>query len=265
MTNSIELLNIAKQIAIAAGDFLQSRPENFKLSEKGSALDFATQMDIECEAFIVEQIRKLRPTDAILGEEGGNEKGTSGLTWVIDPIDGTVNYLYGIPGWCVSIAVKDEKEVLAGVVNAPSVNSLWSAALGAGATCNEVRIACNEPVTLNRALVGTGFAYDLTARKPQGDFVNKLVTKVRDIRRLGACAADICMVASGKLDAYYEAGVNEWDFAAAGLIAREAGAMVLARANVPSTDQYFLLVAGPSLYRELAQELIADGRWLSAI
>ena len=265
MTSSAELLEIAIQIANSAGKLLLDRPTNFQMQEKSSALDFATQKDHESEALIVSSIKTLRPGDGIIGEEGSNLKSTTGYTWIIDPIDGTVNYLYGLPGWCISIAVQDEFGTIVGVVHAPSINQTWSARRGEGAFCNGKEIRCNEPVQLNLALVGTGFAYDISARTSQGEFFNTLISKIRDIRRMGACAVDICQVASGSLDAHFEAGVNLWDFAAASLIATESGAKFLAVSGVPDGEKHFVLVAGPSLYEELGREIIAQGGQISAI
>ncbi|MFM8205868.1 MAG: inositol monophosphatase family protein [Actinomycetales bacterium] len=265
MTLEAELLRIAVEIANSAGNLLLQRPSNFQLQEKSGALDFATQRDHESEELIVRSIKEIRPGDGIIGEEGTNQVSTTGFTWIIDPIDGTVNYLYGLPGWCISIAIQDENETVVGVVHAPSLNLTWTAIRGQGAFCNGERIGCNESVPLDRALIGTGFAYDISARTKQGEFLKYLIPKVRDLRRLGACAADICQVASGALDAHFEAGVNLWDFAAASLIAREAGAKFLAVAGVPEGEKHFVLVAGPDLYRELGAEIIAQGGWISAI
>ena len=168
-------------------------------------------MDHESEKLIVGEILKSRPDDGLLGEEGSNRPSTSGITWVIDPIDGTVNYLYNIPGWCISIAAKDSEGAIVGVVYSPATNSLWKASRGNGAFLNNQPISCNEPVALDRALVGSGFAYDIEKRRIQSSLIERLLPQIRDLRRLGACAVDICHVASGSLDAYFEAGVNEWD------------------------------------------------------
>lgn len=259
MTSNQQLLELAEAIATQAGELLIQRPTNFELDQKSGVLDFATQMDHESEKLIVEAILKARPDDGIIGEEGANREGSSGYTWVIDPIDGTVNYLYGIPGWCISIAIKDEFGGLIGVVHAPSIQMTWKAIRGAGAFCNNAPIRCKEPVPLNRALVATGFAYDIERRKPQADFIREILPKIRDIRRLGACAVDICMVASGSIDAHFEAGVNEWDYAAAGLIAREAGAQFQEIKGIWNGEKYFVLTAGPTLFQALAQELAPHG------
>ena len=259
MTSSGELLELAEQIAKKAGELLMSRPTNFELDQKSGVLDFATQMDHESEKLIVSEILAARPDDSIIGEEGANRKGSSGYTWVIDPIDGTVNYLYGIPGWCISIAIKDEVSYLVGVVHVPSFAMTWSARRGAGATCNGKPLRCNEPVELNRALIATGFAYDIERRKPQAKFIAELLPQIRDVRRMGACAVDICMVASGSVDAHFEAGVNEWDYAAAGLIASEAGAKFSYLKGIWDGEKYFVLTAGPSLFASLAKALAPHG------
>ena len=259
MTSSGELLELAEKIAKKAGELLMSRPTNFELDQKSGVLDFATQMDHESENLIVSEILSARPHDSIIGEEGANRKGSSGYTWVIDPIDGTVNYLYGIPGWCISIAVKDKDDYLVGVVHAPSFAMTWSARRGGGATCNGKPLRCNEPVELNRALIATGFAYDIERRKPQARFIAELLPQIRDVRRMGACAVDICMVASGSVDAHFEAGVNEWDYAAAGLIASEAGAKFSYLKGIWDGEKYFVLTAGPSLFASLAKALAPHG------
>jgi myo-inositol-1(or 4)-monophosphatase len=259
MTSSGELLELAEQIAKKAGELLMSRPTNFELDQKSGVLDFATQMDHESEKLIVSEILAARPDDSIIGEEGANRKGSSGYTWVIDPIDGTVNYLYGIPGWCISIAIKDEVGYLVGVVHVPSFAMTWSARRGGGASCNGKPLRCNEPVELNRALIATGFAYDIERRKPQAKFIAELLPQIRDVRRMGACAVDICMVASGSVDAHFEAGVNEWDYAAAGLIASEAGAKFSYLKGIWDGEKYFVLTAGPSLFASLAKALAPHG------
>jgi myo-inositol-1(or 4)-monophosphatase len=145
---------------------------------------------------------------------------------VIDPVDGTVNYFYGLPGWNISIAVKDSQGTVAGVVHAPTIDATWHASRGGGAFLNNLPISCNEPIELNRALIATGFAYELKDRINQLDLVNQLVPKIRDIRRMGAAATDLCCVATGMVDGYIETGLKEWDLAAGALIATEAGAVV---------------------------------------
>ena len=201
-------------------------------------------MDSQSESHIVSEILKARPNDGIIGEEGSERTSKSGITWVIDPLDGTVNYLYGLPGWNVSIAAKDSKGVIVGVVEAPTINSIWSASRGGGAFLNGQAIACNEGVELNRALIATGFTYDVDARLDQLAQLSELLTRIRDIRRNGAAAVDLCHVAMGALDGYFENGLKEWDLAAGGLIATEAGAKVTTVAGTT-------IAAAPALHATL--------------
>jgi len=257
MSLAIELLNLAESIALKAGSLLVNRPSKFDLDEKSGVFDFATQMDHESEKLIVGAILAARPDDGLIGEEGANRESKSGVTWVIDPIDGTVNYLYDIPGWCISIAAKDRDGGLAGVVYSPATQSLWKAHRGGGAFLNGNPIKCNDPVALNRALVGSGFAYDLEKRKIQAALIARLLPEIRDLRRLGACAVDMCHVASGSLDAYFEAGVNEWDYAAAGLIATEAGAMISIDKGIWNGEKNMVIVAGPALHPALSAQIRA--------
>jgi len=257
MSLAIEVLNLAESIALKAGSLLVNRPSKFDLDEKSGVFDFATQMDHESEKLIVSEILAARPDDGLIGEEGANRDSKSGVTWVIDPIDGTVNYLYDIPGWCISIAAKDKDGGLAGVVYSPATQSLWKAHRGGGAFLNGNLIKCNDPVALNRALVGSGFAYDLEKRKIQAALIARLLPEIRDLRRLGACAVDMCHVASGSLDAYFEAGVNEWDYAAAGLIATEAGAMISIDTGIWNGEKNMVIVAGPALHPALSAQIRA--------
>ena len=247
---SAELLQIADSVARAAGKHLMNRPASFTFTEKSSAVDFATQMDKQAEEMIVKQLLSYRPDDGIIAEEGSAKESKSGITWVIDPLDGTVNYLYGLPGWNVSIAAKDNDGVVVGVVNAPSIDGFWSGIRGGGATYNGVKIKCNDPVELGKALLGTGFAYDLNLRVSQGETMAKLLPRIRDLRRNGAAAVDLCYVAMGALDGYFESSLNEWDHAAGGLIAIEAGAVVSGRGGgAPNSD--LVVCAGPALHAQL--------------
>jgi myo-inositol-1(or 4)-monophosphatase len=255
MTQGEELLILAESIARKAGALLMNRPSKFDLDEKSGVFDFATQMDHESEKLIVAEILSARPDDGLIGEEGANRESASGVTWVIDPIDGTVNYLYDIPGWCISIGAKDQDGALVGVVFSPATNSLWKASRSNGAYLNDVKISCNDPVALNRALVGSGFAYDIEKRKIQASLIERLLPEIRDLRRLGACAVDICHVASGSLDAYFEAGVNEWDYAAAGLIATEAGAVISIDEGIWNGEKNMVIVAGPALHPALSAQI----------
>jgi len=201
-------------------------------ASKSTETDIVTYADQLTQAFIKERLAELRPQDAFFGEEGGSEGGTSGLTWVIDPIDGTVNYLYDIPQWAVSIAVVEgdpDPETwtpLAGAVCAPVLDEMYTATAGGGAFLNKHRLSVNEQTNLELALVASGFAYGRELRAHQGEVVAKLLPRIRDLRRIGACSLDLCAVASGRADAFFERDVKPWDHAAGALIAREAGAVV---------------------------------------
>ena len=247
---SAELLKLAESVARAAGSYLMNRPSSFTFTEKSSVVDFATQMDQQSEELIVKQILAVRADDGIIAEEGAAKPSKSGITWVIDPLDGTVNYLYGLPGWNVSIAAKDKDGVLVGVVYAPSINGFWSAIRGEGAKYNGNKIKCNDPVTLDKSLLATGFSYDLNLRVSQGDTMAKLLPKIRDLRRNGAAAVDLCYVAMGAIDGYFEGSLKEWDYAAGGLIATEAGAVISGRGG-KAADSDLVVCAGPALHAQL--------------
>ncbi len=247
--SSQELVDIAQGIAIKAGELLVQRPLVFEVTSKSVAIDIATQMDHDSEKLIVESILSARPGDGIIGEEGTSRPSSTGITWVIDPIDGTVNYLYGLPGWSVSIAAKDESGVLVGVVHSPTIDSTWTATRGGGAFFNSRPITCNSAISLDRALIGTGFAYDVKERVSQGKVIASLLPKIRDLRRMGSAAVDICYVATGAFDGYFELGLKEWDLAAASLIATESGALI-------STDSLGITCcAGSGLYPALLEAI----------
>jgi myo-inositol-1(or 4)-monophosphatase len=255
-----ELLSLAEGIAAEAGSLLASwraegRPE--VADTKSSPTDVVTEMDRAAEALITERILAARPGDAVLGEESGQVLDSStGVRWVVDPLDGTVNYLYGLPEWAVSIAAEVDGVIVAGVVAAPRLGETYTAAKGGGAWLRRdgdepMRLRCNDEVPLDHALVATGFGYDAGRRKVQGEVVGALLPLVRDIRRRGSAAVDLCMVAAGRVDAFYERGLNYWDYAAGGLVAREAGAVVGGLSG-RSESTSMTVAAGPGLYRRLA-------------
>lgn len=258
-----ELLDLARAIALEAGALAaRRRAEGVELAAtKSSIVDVVTAADREVEELVRGRIADARPEDAVLGEEGGGTTGTSGLTWVVDPIDGTVNYLYGIPHYAVSIAVVEGEPdpatwtALAGAVHAPPIGELFHAAQGGGAFLSaaggsEQPILVAPRAPLGQALVGTSFAYLAETRALQGALVAALLPRVRDIRRQGVAALDLCSVACGRLDAYFERTLNPWDHAAGALIAREAGAVVTGRAGAaPGRD--LTLAAAPGLAAEL--------------
>ncbi len=254
-----ELLLIARDTAVAAGALaLQRRREGVEVAAtKSSPIDIVTQADRDAEELIRSLLADARPDDGFLGEESGAGGGTSGLTWVVDPIDGTVNFLYDIPAWAVSIAVVEGDpdpltwRALAGCVLNPVTGEVYTATAGGGAKLGETALTANRDVALDRALVGTGFAYDLGHRKPQIDVAAQVLGQVRDLRRIGSAALDLCNVAGGRLDAYYEWGLNPWDQAAGALIASEAGAAVVGKDGVPGSKD-LLVAAAPELAHELA-------------
>lgn len=193
-------------------------------STKSSPIDIVTEADRTCEELIRSRLLGARPGDGFVGEEGADIASTSGVTWVVDPIDGTVNYLYGLPHYSVSIAASIDDEVVAGVVLSPALDLEYAALLGGGAILNGVPVRVRSTPPIDQALVSTGFSYEATIRARQGRAVARMLPQVRDIRRLGSCALDLCSVASGQSDAYVEEGAHIWDYAAGGLVAREAGA-----------------------------------------
>lgn len=247
-----EMLKLAEEIGAQAAALLMKRPPAFEISSKSTAIDIATQMDIAAEKFIVDAILTARPDDGIIGEEGAERASKSGVTWVIDPLDGTVNYVYGLPGWNVSIAAKDSDGPIVGVVTAPTINSTWWATRGGGAFYNGRKISCNEPINLDRALISTGFQYDVANRISQLEGLAKIVPIARDVRRNGAAAVDFCHVAMGAIDGFYESGLKEWDWAAGSLIAVEAGAKFTQHGTGALQTS---IVAGASLHAQLCSIL----------
>jgi myo-inositol-1(or 4)-monophosphatase len=247
-----ELLELARKVGLDAGALLMERPPAFEIESKSTAIDIATQMDKKAEKFIMDSLLAARPDDGIIGEEGSSVESKSGITWVIDPLDGTVNYFYGLPGWNVSIAAKDKDGSIVGVVTAPTINSTWWATRGGGAFYNGHQIHCNDPIALDRSLIATGFQYDVSHRISQLEDFSKLVPIVRDLRRNGAAAVDLCHVAMGALDGYYEAGLKEWDWAAGALVATEAGATFKHYGQGPMRIS---MAAGPSLHSQLEAHL----------
>lgn len=244
-----------------AGDPVGRAAAGLGVDTKSTPTDVVTELDRASERFLTEQLLRHRPHDAILGEEGGARDGRSGVRWLIDPIDGTVNFLYGLPAYAVSVAAERDGVIVAGAVHSPASGETFHAALGRGAWLGERRLAGPSATTLDQALVGTGFAYDAHTRAEQAGVAAQLLPRVRDIRRLGAASLDLCYAAAGRLDAYYERGLSPWDFAAGALVAQEAGVVVhglRGRAAGP----VFVLAAAAPIAEELAgvlEELGADG------
>ena len=268
------LLRIAVDAAGEAGRLLASwrgeaRPE--VVDTKSSPTDVVTEMDRRSEALITGRIRAVRPGDTVLGEEGGQTSGEaipvgsgaadrdgpagpSRVRWVVDPLDGTVNYLYGLPDWAVSIAAEVDGTVVAGVVEVPRFGETVTAVAGQGAWLHRNGVAralhCTSGVTLAQALIGTGFGYASGRRQVQGEVIAAILPYVRDIRRGGSAAVDLCSVAAGRMDAFFERGLNYWDYAAGGLIAREAGAKVGGLAGRAESTS-MAVAAGPDLFQPL--------------
>ncbi len=271
VTDPEALLKIAVEAAGEAGGLLASwrgdeRPE--VIDTKSSPTDVVTEMDRRSEALITERIRAVRPGDTVLGEEGGQTLGgpdkaagpggAGRVRWVVDPLDGTVNYLYGLPDWAVSIAAEVDGTIVAGVVEVPRFGETFTAVAGQGAWLHRggaaIRLRCAAGTALGQALVATGFGYDSGRRRVQGGVVAALLPHVRDIRRAGSAAVDLCSVAAGRVDAFYERGLNYWDYAAGGLIAREAGAVVGGLAGRAESTS-MTVAAGPGLFPVLADML----------
>ncbi len=221
----VALRDLALATAREAGELIvELRTEGVEVAgTKSSETDIVTLADQAAEALVKERLLGARPGDGMVGEEGDDLRGTSGVVWIVDPIDGTVNYLYGLPHFAVSIAAEVDGVVVAGVVVAPPLGLEYVATLGGGATCNDRSIRPRTTVPLRERLVATGFSYEQPARTRQAGYLARMLPRIRDIRRLGSCALDVCGVAAGHLDAYVEEGAHIWDHAAAGLVVAEAG------------------------------------------
>ena len=204
--------------------------------------------DRDAEALIRDLLAAERPRDGLLGEEGSQVDAASGRRWVVDPLDGTTNYLYRFPAWVVSIALEDAEGPAVGAVHVPLAGETFTAVRGGGARLDGAEIAVSAVESLDVALIGTGFGYDAERRAMQADVLRELLPQVRDVRRAGAAALDLCMVACGRLDGYYERGLNAWDWSAGSLIASEAGATVRPLAGEP----FGLLAASPAIAEGLA-------------
>jgi myo-inositol-1(or 4)-monophosphatase len=253
------LLELARAAAtLAARLVVEERPRGplEVTATKSSATDIVTVMDQRAERAIVEHISAARPDDGFLGEEGAARTGTSGVTWVVDPIDGTVNYLYEIPAYAVSVAASVDGRVVAGAVVNPASGETWTAARGAGAWLDGRRVRVNAAPEMAMALVATGFGYEPARRARQADILRAVLPRVRDVRRAGAASLDLCALASGRVDAYYEQGLKPWDLAAGGLVAEEAGAVV-GGLRGGRAGEALVVAAPPGLFEPLAELLEA--------
>jgi len=251
-----ELLDCAVSLARQAGELIRrGQPQAGRgVAVKSTPTDVVTELDLASERLLVGELTRRRPGDAVLGEEGAAREGTTGVRWVLDPIDGTVNYLYGLPWYAVSVAAEVDGVVDVGVVFCPETAELFRAVRGGGAWLGPRRLQCSAESTLGQALVSTGFGYDAARRREQAAVAAALLPRIRDLRRLGSAALDLCQLAAGRVDAHYERGLSYWDHAAGALIAAEAGATVGGLRGAPAgTD--CLVAAGPALFRTLRAAL----------
>ncbi len=253
------LLELALAVAREAGQLLLDRRAGaLGFSTKSTPTDVVTEADLAAEALIVERLQAVRPDDGLLGEEGTSKAGRSGLRWVMDPLDGTVNYLYRLPDWAVSLAVEDHRGSMVGVVHAPVYGETFWAVRSGGAFLDGQPITVSACAGLGQALLGTGFGYDARRRRVQARWVSEVLPVVRDIRRIGSAALDLCRVGSGRLDAFAEQGLAAWDGAAGGLIASEAGAVVGGLRGRPP-DHTLFVAAAPGVWQELHELLVRVG------
>lgn len=259
-----DLRDLAVAVATRAGAEVRARAgaADLRIASKSTATDPVTEVDRAVEALLVSALLADRPDDGVIGEEGADRPGTSGVRWILDPIDGTVDFVYGIPGCNVSVAAEVDGTVVAGAVVDPLHGDTFAAALGAGATRNGAPIACTAVADPALALIGTGFGYDPSERDRQARVLAHVLPRVRDIRRVGAASIDLCWVACGRLDGYYERNLKVWDWAAGALIAREAGAIVAAVGGRRLPDDLpdaTIVAAGPALHGPLLDLVVAAG------
>lgn len=256
----VDLRDVAARVAAEAAELLEASVDDRRavVDTKSSSTDMVTEMDRASEALIVRRLQELRPDDGIVGEEGAAHPGSSGVVWVVDPLDGTTNYLYRHPGWNVSVGATVGGVPAVGAVVVPALGDTFVAATGHGATRNGRPLRIAPPAPLTTSLVGTGFGYDPSTREAQARALTRLIARIRDVRRMGAAAADLCSVACGRLDAYYEAGLADWDRVAATVVAREAGARVEV---LTATDlgPDCTVAAHPDQFEELVDALVDAG------
>lgn len=254
------LVDIATAIGQEAGALVQRMRASAVVSfdTKSTSTDVVTAADRASEQLVRTRLSELRPGEPVLGEEEGGEV-VEGLTWVVDPIDGTVNYLYGIPWYSVSIAAQLDGESVAGAVVEPATGRVWTAARGHGAFLDGSPLHVSATTDLSLSLLGYGFAYRAERRQRQADTWAAMATRVRDLRRAGAASLDLCSVAAGRLDAYAEHGLGRWDWAAGGLIAAEAGAVVRLPGSSPELGEDATFAAAPGIVDAMYGALVESG------
>jgi myo-inositol-1(or 4)-monophosphatase len=257
-----ELERLAIELAQrAAGVVRDGAADGLAVSAKSTATDLVTQVDRATERWLVDALTERRPRDAVLGEEGGGRTGTSGVRWLLDPIDGTVNFVLGIPHYAVSVAAELDGVVVAGAVCNPVSGELFHARLGGGGYLDDRRLSGPRDVPLERAVVATGFSYAADVRTRQVAALAPMLPRIGDVRRLGAASLDLCFLAAGRLDAYFEAGLNPWDHAAGGLVATEAGCLVTGLRGRPPSERLYAAAGpglAPSFFALLESEAVDD-------
>ena len=247
-----DLLDVAMMAATRVSDILLGYFDGPAqgVSEKSTPTDLVSDADRAAEKFLLDFLRHERPDDGLLAEEGSGRPSKTGLTWVVDPLDGTINFLFGIPVWCVSIAVRDEHGGVAGAIYDPNREELFAAERGEGATLNGEPIRVSDRADLDTALIGTGFSYDADARAQQAATLQRVLPRVRDVRRAGSAAIDLATLACGRFDGFYEAPMEEWDKAAGVLIVEEAGGVV-SELPAPNGMSPGVIAANPNLHEAL--------------
>lgn len=242
------LVELAARLAREAGAVLLDYAGRGKLDveTKSSDTDPVSEADLASERLITEGLLEVRPDDGILGEEEAEpaRRGTTGLRWVVDPLDGTVNFLYGIPGWCVSVCCEDDDGGMVGVIHDPNRDETFTAARGKGAELNGEPIRVNDVDDLSMALIATGFAYGPEVRRVQGQWASDLLGRARDLRRVGAAALDLAWTAAGRFDGFYEVGLNPWDYAAGFVLVQEAGGVTSRRKVTAGPERDDCVFAG---------------------
>jgi len=259
-----ELLTLAIQAAHGAGELLMKSygGDREDVSTKSSPTDLVSRADKDSERFLLDLVASERPGDGILSEEGGRAESSTGYRWIIDPLDGTINYLFRIPVWAVSIAVEDRDGGVVGVVHDPNRDETFTARRGAGAWLNGRPLRVSDRSDLTTALVGTGFAYDVERRVAQARIVTDVLGSVRDIRRAGSAALDLCSVACGRLDGFFEAYTESWDRAAGALIVTEAGGVV-SQGPAPAGEGTTIVASNEILHDELRDLVLNDNQGAS--
>src|SRR5256885_5457845 len=257
-TTADELLSVAVEVARAAADLARDLREHgvTGVATKSTATDVVTAADKATERLVIDALHERRPGDAVLGEESGESTGVGAVRWILDPIDGTVNYLYGLPQYAVSLAAEVDGTIVAGVVRNAATGEEWTATRGGGAYRAGRRLGGSATTELSQTLLATGFGYAATRRAHQAQVLARVLPLVRDIRRFGAAPPDLGFAAEGRVDAYFEKGLNLWDHAAGGLVAAAAGPPVTGLARAPPRPDLGL-AAPPALPAPLHDALVA--------